>query len=182
MDIAGIANLGSSIINAGVGIGTAIDSSIKAKKARQELAENQAKNQAIFDKMMYQGMMDRSENQAALNAWKAQNAEQSRMNKATSSITGGTAEIDIAKAQAANDSLASLLGNMAVNESTRRDALSQQQIAANTQYANAVANSYTNQAAQSAQAASNAAASLASSAGGAIDGIIKNFGGQTIKQ
>lgn len=117
--IGAVGSLASSIIGA-------VGSANANRRANNLISTQQANNRAWYDMKRNEDHLTRSENQAVLNKTRELLNEQYKKSRATNIVAGGTDESLALQQQAANETLANTMTNIAGQASAYKDAAEQQ--------------------------------------------------------
>lgn len=182
----------ASLIGAGVAaasaIGGAISSANKSAQAKRMLDTQKRENKKWFDMKMAEDYTSRSENQAILNKQRDLLNEQYKRARATNTVAGGTEQQLALQKEAANQTLADNMMNIAVRSSEYRDQAEKDYRTENTRIDNAEIAVKEQESAQVAQAASQGVQAGLNLIGSELNGkgkvskVTEDIAGQTQKQ
>lgn len=130
----GMASLALSALGTAV---SGISSAVINKKQEQNLANEKARQNAWYDREMYQDPLTRSDNAQILKALDDRLRHQTEVEDSKGAVLNSTPEARLAARQQNNDTMAQVISGMAAQSSQRRDALSAQRNQMNQQYNNA---------------------------------------------
>lgn len=134
-----------AILGAAAGLASGIAGGIKSAKAAREqkrlINEQEAKNEAWYNRNYYQNYMDSAEAQAAMKRVENTLKKQTQEARATAAVTGTTPEAAIAQQQANNE----ILSDTATGLAAQSTALKGQVDAVNQQNQNNIMNMRLNQ-------------------------------------
>lgn len=160
-----------SAITGGLGLAQSIFGGIKAakeaKKQQRVIGQEQAKNEAWYNKNYHQDYMDRADAKAQMKRVEDFMNRRNKMAEASAAVTGATPEAVLAQKEQSNDALAQTVGNIAQNA----DAYKDQVQARYDDKANALTQAQLGQSQMSEQGAANMAAGGINMMGSALGGL-----------
>ncbi len=179
--ILGLASLGLGIAGSIMSGKAADEAAEHVKKQQKEVERNKGEQQAWFNKLYYQDVTNRTDVQQMLNKINEQQRTAGKQQLALNTAIGATDEAKVASQDSLNKSYAGLMGQLAINAQTRRDALandwrnrldnySQQ---TNDMYGK-IADIYTGKSDAWAQTASNAYSTAFNQIGSDLDSMTEN--------
>lgn len=143
----------------GAGIFGAAKSAKAGRKARAITQQQREKNEDWYNRRMAADYTARSDYQKILNDQRDLMLQSRKRDKATNVVAGGTdASLALAK-EADNAAMADIASNQAANASNYKDAVENQYMSQDNQYAQQLANSYQQQAQNIANATAQAVGS-----------------------
>lgn len=119
-------NMIGALVGAGLGLAKSIFGGIKSAKSRRKqdrlLKEQQAKNDALFNKQYYQDYMGRSDVQAAMNRVRDTMKRSNERAAAMSAVTGATPEAELAQKEASAKVVSDTASAIQANADANKDA------------------------------------------------------------
>lgn len=107
-------------------VASGIGSAAGNNKQQRQLNEERARQEAWYNKEMYQDPLKRSDNAAMIRLMEDRIKEQERTDEAKQKVLGGTTEARLANRDSNNKAYAGMVSNMAAMASRRMDSLSAQ--------------------------------------------------------
>lgn len=107
-------------------VASGIGSAAGNNKQQQQLNAEKARQEAWYNKEMYQDPLKRSDNAAMIRLMEDRIKEQERTDEAKQKVLGGTTEARLANRDSNNRAYAGMVSNMAAMASRRMDSLSAQ--------------------------------------------------------
>lgn len=107
-------------------VASGIGSAAGNNKQQRQLDEERARQEAWYNKEMYQDPLKRSDNAAMIRLMEDRIKEQERTDEAKQKVLGGTTEARLANRDSNNRAYAGMVSNMAAMASRRMDSLSAQ--------------------------------------------------------
>ena len=160
-----------SAITGGLGLAQSVYGGIKAskeaKRQRKIIGQEQAKNEAWYNKNYHQDYMDRADAKSQMNRVRDFMDRRNKQAEALAAVTGATPEAVLAQKEQSNDALAQTAGNIAQNA----DAYKDQVQARYDDKANALTQAQLGQSQMSEQGAANMAAGGINMMGSALGGL-----------
>lgn len=164
-----ILTAGATALSLGSSLFGASKAAEAARRAEEEMKRNKAKTDAALLRKMNENYADTAAGQNLINRAKEYAREQSKKAEGAKAVAGGTdAAVAMAKEQG-NKMVGNTIADMAAQDTARKDAAQQQQIAADNQYTQqkmAIDQQKAQATTDAAGAASNALMSIASAVGG----------------